>query len=411
MQYLAGPWSSVRVDPSVWTLGTEPLLLYTVRHNTARILQWQCQAAPGWVHGAGVRPKLWGQGHTGAGAVVLSDMAARQKRRFDEALQAPGGSGLGRPIRESDLAPLYQASWFFPSPPRLHVRQRVEGRTALVTQQREQQQAQQAAILYPLVDDTMDPLLQAGPAPAADPPWCKAWTRAQLKRLPRESRVFAWLLLHAALPCGGAKVSFFPPGHPGLLDTRCWAPSCAQATPRPLETLEHLFLECPVGKQALEWLCGLWQLIDTGPPPLFMASVLLADDEAAWRPSRSPAGLHTLWTILRITMLKRVWLARQASVLGGDNTGFTAARVVAAFVAEVTALIRQDGLRVEGDIRQAGGVCPSWFRGRTAGLPKEDFKRRWCARSVLASLPEDAQGCPHPKVELRLGTLPNFQFT
>jgi hypothetical protein len=166
-----------------------------------------------------------------------------------------------------------------------------------------------------------------------------------------------------------------------------------------------------VGKQALEWLCGLWQLIDTGPAPLFMASVLLADDASVWRPSPAPAGLQPLWTILRITMLKRVWLARQACVLGGDSAEFTAARVVAAFVAEIGTLIRQDGLRVKGDIRQAGGVCPSWFRGRTAGLPKEDFKRWWCVRSVLATMPEDAQGCPHPTVELRADTLPNFQFT
>ena len=411
MQYLAGPWDSVKVDPSVWTLGTEPLLLYSVRHTTARIIQWQCRDAPGWVPGAGVRPKLWGTGLAGAGAGVVSEMAARQKRRFDDALQAPGSSGQGRPIRESDLAPLYQASWFLPSPPRLHVRQRVEGREALATQQREQQQAHEAAILFPLVDDTMDPLRQAGAAPAAAPPWSKAWTRAQLKRLPRESKAFAWLLLHAALPCGGSKVSHYPPGHPGLREAGCWAPCCARASPRPLETLEHLFLECPVGKQALEWLCGLWQLIDTGPAPLFMASVLLADDASVWRPSPAPAGLQPLWTILRITMLKRVWLARQACVLGGDSAGFTAARVVAAFVAEISCLIRQDGLRVKGDIRQAGGVCPSWFRGRTAGLPKEDFKRWWCVHSVLATMPEDAQGCPQPTVELRADTLPNFQFT
>ena len=411
LQYLAGPWPHLRVDPSVWTLGTEPLLLYTVRHNTARIIQWQCRDAPGWVPGAGVRPKLWGEGALGAGVAVVSNMAARQKRRFADTLNAPGGSGRGRAIHEGDLAPLYHASWFDPSPPRLHVRQRVEDRAALVTQQRLQQQQQQAAILFPEVDDTMDPLRQAGPAPAAAPPWRNAWMRAQLKRLPRESRVFAWMLLHAALPCGGAKVCYYPAAHPGLLDTRCWAPCCASANPRPLETLEHLFLECPVGKQALEWLCSLWQRIDTGPAPLFVATVLLADDASVWRPSSTPAGLQTLWTILRVTMLKRVWLARQACVFHADPSAMNAVRVVAAFVQEIGSLIRQDWLRVKGDIRQEGGVCPTWFRGRTASLPAAEFKSRWCVGSVLARVSQDAQGSPLLKVELRLSSLPTFPFT
>jgi hypothetical protein len=55
-----------------------------------------------------------------------------------------------------------------------------------------------------------------------------------------------------------------------------------------------------------------------------------------------------------------------------------AVRVVAAFVQEIGSLIRQDWLRVKGDIRQEGGVCPTWFRGRTASLPAAEFKSRWC---------------------------------
>jgi hypothetical protein len=107
------------------------------------------------------------------------------------------------------------------------------------------------------------------------PAWSHAWMRSQLKSLPRESRVFAWLLLHAALPCGGARIQYYPPGHPDLLATRCIAPACVAASPRPVETLEHLFLECPVGKAAMQWVCGLWQLLDSGPAPLFSASMLL----------------------------------------------------------------------------------------------------------------------------------------
>ena len=125
-----------------------------------------------------MRPKLWGEGG-GSGPALISavtNIASRQKRRFEEALAAAGGSGVGRPpVPAADLAPIYHASWFDPSPPRQHVRQRVENRAAAVTQQRLVQQAAHAAILFPLIDDTCDP---AG-APLSDedvasPSWCKA---------------------------------------------------------------------------------------------------------------------------------------------------------------------------------------------------------------------------------------------
>jgi hypothetical protein len=87
----------------------------------------------------------------------------------------------------------------------------------------------------------------------------------------------------------------------------------------------------------MQWVCGLWQLLDSGPAPLFSASLLLADDSSVWRPSSNPQGLHELWTLLRVTMLKRIWLVRQACSPSdpGVPTSFTSTRVVASFVAEV----------------------------------------------------------------------------
>jgi exonuclease III len=407
LQYLAGPWVDMRVDASVWTLGPTPLLGYTVRESTARLIEWQCRAAPGWVPGQGVRPKLWGTGVGPAVVGAVGDMAVRQKRRFAEAMEQPGGSGArAPPLREEDLAPLYQPSWFFPSPPRLHVRQRVAERDAQVTQQRAAQEARVAAILYPEGDDTGDPLAQAElDRSSGAPVWRSAWLRAHHKRLPRESRAFAWSLLHAALPCGGARLQFLPRANPALAECLCRAPCCQSLSPRPVETLEHLFLECAVGQRALQWLCGLWQLIDPGPAPLFVASVLLADDASAWAPSRSPSGLHDLWTVLRVTLLKRVWLARQACVHGDASASFTASRVVGSFIAEVGSLLLQDWLRVQGDIRQQGGVCPSWFRGRSTSLSLEEFQKRWCPRSVLAVASVDAHGQPRLQVKLTSAAL------
>ena len=69
-----------------------------------------------------------------------------------------------------------------------------------------------------------------------------------------------------------------------------------------------------------------------------------------------------------------------------------AVRVVAAFVQEIGSLIRQDWLRVKGDIRQEGGVCPTWFRGRTASLPAAEFKSRWFFFCGLVTREPDKAG-------------------
>ena len=151
----------------------------------------------------------------------------------------------------------------------------------------------------------------------ASPSWCKAWRRAAHKRLPRSTRVFAWRLLHAALPCGGATVVLFPPGDPALSNARCSNLGCTTLPLRPLETLHHLFFECAPCHRALEWLCHLWGLIDPEhPAPPMLPHVLLADDQATWAP---PQQLSSLWNLLRLTMLKRIWIGRCAAVAAGDG--------------------------------------------------------------------------------------------
>ena len=385
--HLVGSWATVAVDPNLWGFGSTALPDYTVRQGTSRILQWQCRRADGWVVGAGIRPKLWGPGGDGGPARVAAvvDMAARQQQRYAAAVAAPGPStrGTTRP-REEDLAPLYHASWMDPSPPRLHVRQRVEDRAAVMTQQRIQQEQHQQVLGQPSLLDTQDPI-SAALEEDASPPWVAAWRRAHHKRLPRPSRVFAWRLLHGALRCGGATVVFHGPGSPDLCQCLCRAPACASAAQPPVETLLHLFLECPVGKAALQWLQGLWaRLAPSAAPPPLLPHLWLADDHSTWQP---PSQLLGLWVLLRVTMLKRVWLARCACVMGGGAaTSFTAAAVVDGFVAEIRSLIQQDWLRVQGDIRQLSGVCPSWFRGRDPALPEERFQQWWCTEGVLASL-------------------------
>lgn len=398
VQYLVGPWEQVKVDPSIWSFGGIPLLEYTVRHATSRIIDWQCSQAPGWTRGAGIRPKLWGVGEGAADPATVADMDQRQKRRLQEQLSAP--PPRQRQFSAEALLPIYHASWFDPSPSRPHVRQRVQDRDAAVTAQRATQEAGYARITAPVVDDSKDPIGSRG-LPC---PWRATWRRAQHPLLPRPTRIFIWELLHGALPCGGATVSFYPAGHADLEHTLCYAVTC-QAVPRPLETLSHLFLECPVGQAALLWLSQLWIAIQpaASPPPPLSSAVWLADDWSTWRPGGT--GLRPVWNLLRATMLKHVWLARQRVASGSrEAASFSAQQIVGAFVSEIRQLIRQDWQRVEGNLRTASGVGPMWLRGRSLILTPSKFKRRWCARGVLASV--TLGPCQCLSVHLSVSTVP-----
>ena len=319
-------------------------------------------------------------GEGAADPATVADMDQRQKRRLQGQLSAP--PPRQRQFSAEALIPIYHASWFDPSPSRPHVRQRVQDRDAAVTAQRASQEAGYARITAPVVDDSTDPIGSRG----LSCPWRATWRRAQHPLLPRPTRLFVWELLHGALPCGGATVSFYPAGHADLEHTLCYASTC-QAVPRPLETLSHLFLECPVGKAALLWLSQLWVAIQpaASPPPPLSPAVWLADDWSTWRPGGT--GLRPVWNLLRATMLKHVWLARQRVVSGSrEAASFSAQQIVGAFVSEIRQLIRQDWQRVEGNLRTASGVGPMWLRGRSLTLTPSKFKRRWCARGVLASV-------------------------
>lgn len=384
--YVVGRWSAVQVDPSVWAVGQCSLLGYKVREATAALIMLGAKAVPGWVHGRGVRPKLWGLpgpeapgGLGGAsldGAVQLLD--AQQRARFQEAQQAPGNSRGTIRVRSADQGgSLYLASWMLPSPERDPVRQRVEAHQAAVTQLRElQQQAPgQGQVMGPVVDDTVWPV-------AAPQAWGRAWARVHHRRVPRATQVFGWRLLHGALMCGGVRVPMVRLVQE-LQRCACFAPCCQYVDPKPLETLHHMYTQCAVGKGALKWLAGLWGLIDPGGAPIpESARVWLADDESVWKPSQ---GLAALWALLRLTMLKCVWSVRCVA-RRGPQEAFTRSAVVGAFVREVRGLIHQDWATVEGDVRTMAGVPPSWFRGRDPTTTLAQFQEAWCAGGVLASV-------------------------
>ena len=207
--------------------------------------------------------------------------------------------------------------------------------------------------------------------------------------------------------CGGATVVFFPPGDPTLSNARCSNLGCTTLPLRPLETLHHLFFECAPCHRALEWLCHLWGLIDPEhPAPPMLPHVLLADDQVTWAP---PQQLSSLWNLLRLTMLKRIWIGRCAAVAAGDGPSQASTpAIVCAFIREIRSLMQQDWLRVEGDVRQLGGVCPSWFRGRDPSLPLQRFQSWWCAEDVLASTQLVVGGQPRMVLKLSRFSVPGM---
>ena len=75
---------------------------------------------------------------------------------------------------------------------------------------------------------------------------------------------------------------------------------------------------------------------------------------------------------------------------------------------EIRSLMQQDWLRVEGDVRQLGGVCPSWFRGRDPSLPLQRFQSWWCAEDVLASTQLVVGGQPRMVLKLSRFSVPGL---
>ncbi|GBF89805.1 hypothetical protein Rsub_02975, partial [Raphidocelis subcapitata] len=76
-------------------------------------------------------------------------------------------------------------------------------------------------------------VLTAAGAALSQKAWCQEWGRVQDKKLPRPVRAFAWLLAHAALPCGGAKVAPFPADGEGLAERVCCSNAACRAPPPP----------------------------------------------------------------------------------------------------------------------------------------------------------------------------------
>ncbi len=419
--FLVGPWSEIRVDPSVWGMGFDVgVLQFSPKVATQRLLQHHCSQhhREGWVPGVGKRPRLW-RNQQGAEAVQegLQEMEAAQKRSFQEMLD---GSMQSSPSRRSSAAQqfsdaalleAYHAPWMDPPRERELPRQRAAAAAAVITIQRQQQVQQQLQIRSPAWDDLLDPLTQhMGPVDTSSHKWVAAYQRVGHKQLPRSLRVFGWRLLHAGVKVGARRMLVSGSREPGQFT--CPAQQCQQQPQ--LETLTHLFVECPVAAAVWQWFAQLWQQVQPGAVvPISSSRVLLLDDDSVWAP---PHAKQQLWTYMRLLLLESIWVVRSrcfspshagssqssssttghssgsssgdsthdsngsrgdAAAAAGGSARFTAKAVACRFRAELQQQVQRDWRRVGVDVRLASGVPMDWLRGPSPVLTLSKFWWKW----------------------------------
>ena len=152
--------------------------------------------------------------------------------------------------------------------------------------------------------------------------------------MPNGVKVFMYRLAHAGLPCAAMRAVTHGLGVVRAYCPHCQAPAAGAPRVRPLETYTHLFLECPVYRPAVLWLCDLWYAVSGNRPPLDPA-VLIADDQRGW--PEAPTGARAaLWSAFRMVTLFNIWAAK----VSGDARQQSASAVVRAAIAMLRAEMR-----------------------------------------------------------------------
>ncbi|MFM9032730.1 MAG: hypothetical protein ACKOQ4_00285 [Mycobacterium sp.] len=418
--YLVGPWAEVTHDPGLWGFEGAAITHFVVRVACLRLLRLRAASAPGsqYAPRKALAPRLWDTTSDNPNPSAVQAIAARQTQQFLAMLPR----GAGRDVRprvgatrtraaDVDLSDLYHAPWMDAAPPR-------ELPAARAAQRRQEAAAAAAAGGSRAAgdDDCADALAGGG---EQRKPWIAVWRRAFAKSLPRALRCFAWLLLHAALPCGGALVPFLQPGADGVAEAACCGcAACVLAGPSapsepppavgarrpspqaalaqaaaswPVETLLHALLECPAVRPAVVWLADLWPRVSDGDaaPPLTPA-VWLQDSPAGWRPrfrgrSRPSRESEALWAALRLSLLAAAWRLRCRRRVTGQQ--FSAADVVDATIDSVERLVRAE-FAATSDLTELAGTSSSWFPRNRPPVPLDEFVSKWCRGRVIAEAGE-----------------------
>jgi hypothetical protein len=149
-----------------------------------------------------------------------------------------------------------------------------------------------------------------------------------------------------------------------------------------LETLTHLFVQCPIAVAVWAWFARVWSRVQPDAAVDFSsARILLLDDSTVWQP---PQPLRQLWTYMRLLMLESIWVVRCAS----NGSPFSSAAIIVRFKAALQQQLWQDWLRTRGDIRLDCGVPMSWLRGRDPVMSPVKFEAKWQRQGVLYTAAE-----------------------
>ena len=209
--------------------------------------------------------------------------------------------------------------------------------------------------------------------PAAAVPWSSVWGRLKDIELDRQHRVLAWRILHGSVFCGAFRLYLH---RTDALGAACPHVACGAA----MQTMSHMFLECPVAQGVWHWVRQLWLSVAGDSPPPVSAAVLLADDWSAWAP---PARLRPLWVRLRLTVLHALWCA--SAKARSQRVHVDARTVAASVMVACKRLMRRHWYRVDMSSSTLGS-CPHWMSGRMVALTLQQFEDWWAAPGVLCSV-------------------------
>jgi len=387
--YIQGAVAALQLAPGAWGHSGRDFLHYHVSHTARRMLQLQCaRTMPDYAIGASVRPRIWedaptsaavaaaaptpaAQAASGAAATTtaapppqaLSSRERRQQQRYAERRERAAQAGPSRPSAATQWQGVLAVEATDPNarhlqPSTAGPRQHPVDRAAASADRRAAEALMGGG---PAVDDAVDP---AAPSPAG--PWRSVWRRLQCPLLPRDVRHTCWLLLHGVLNCGAHRLRIPTAPHHEM---HCLHHACTHD----LETLSHLFLDCPAVSPAVDWLCAVVERVLGRRPPR-SAQCLLVGDLQQWDPG--DAAQRRLWTVLRCAFIRAVWVLRCTRGLTDPAAHFGPAAVAARTVSIVRSIISVQWRRVVLDLRPVEGQTTTDTR-----LSLQAFERQWCGGS------------------------------
>jgi len=205
----------------------------------------------------------------------------------------------------------------------------------------------------------------------------KAWRRLHKAPVCNRLKTLAWRLMHGNLPCGLYLSSKRPLGANVHL---CPNQTCRDRRQRrPLDSISHIFVECPTYLAARTWLADVWFAVAGSRPPL-TAAVLLGDAAPQW--DQYPKGaLQQLWTALRLAWLHSLWVVHHSS---GTPLSHSSHAVIAATVGAMRQRIREAFCYCSPGPRIFDALPLRVIRTDLPQTSCDAFNRLWGHRGVLA---------------------------